>query len=218
MGCGRGWLVWEAETSLCTGKDLNWWEQDFRLGSCPSSRWCRVYLRVLGKHMDKDIHMQLSQLKLPLFQLSMLLDLFMLKKTLENQCIIYGLSVLKTHLMLATRLSRLRQKKEFGVSSPLKPSLGSWRDLKAKHSKLLQSDIPVLTRQTSQHPNFVEYKERCRTFSSQQKEKSYSQASSYPTECLSGSNEDVLEQKKRARMGFPFYGNYWWSKFNLTAN
>lgn len=43
-----------------------------------------------------------------------------------------------------------------------------------------------------------------------QKEKSYHQTSSYSTKYLSGSDEDVLEQKKR--IWFPFYGNYWWSK------
>lgn len=38
-----------------------------------------IFKDVLGTYRDKDIHTQLSQLKLPLFQLSMLLDLFILK-------------------------------------------------------------------------------------------------------------------------------------------
>lgn len=73
-----GWCE-KLEPARALERDLNWWEKDFRLGSCLSSRCCRVNLQGLGTYMDKDIHMQLSQLKLPLFQLSMLLDLFILK-------------------------------------------------------------------------------------------------------------------------------------------
>lgn len=68
------------ELACALQRDLNWWEQDFRLGRC--SRWCRVHLQVWGTFMDKDIHMQLSQLKPPLFQLSMSLDLFTIKNNL----------------------------------------------------------------------------------------------------------------------------------------
>lgn len=80
---------------------------------------------------------------------------------------------------------------------------------------LLQSDIPVWARQTAQHPNFVEYQQWCRTLSSQKKEKSCGQASSHPMRCLSGSDEDVLEQKDGARTWFPFYGNFWQSKIQF---
>lgn len=73
-----GWCQ-KLEQACALQRGLSWWEQDFRVGSCLSSRWCRVHLQVLGIFMDKDVHMQLTQFKLSLFQLSMLLYLFTLK-------------------------------------------------------------------------------------------------------------------------------------------
>lgn len=81
---GRGWVELAAGTSLCIGKGLNWWEQNFKLGSCLSSSWCRIHLQrektVFGTCTDKDIHMPTSQLKLSLFQFTILLDVFISKR------------------------------------------------------------------------------------------------------------------------------------------
>lgn len=39
-----GWCE-KLELACALQRDLNWWEQDFRLGSCLSSRWCRVHFK-----------------------------------------------------------------------------------------------------------------------------------------------------------------------------
>lgn len=67
---------------------------------------------MFGTCMDKGIHMLLSLLKVSLFQLTNLLDLFRPKRIiLSNVCITYGPGVFTTHLTLfTTRVAGLRQK------------------------------------------------------------------------------------------------------------
>lgn len=105
------------------------------------------------------------------------------------------------HVLLCSNQSSWIKTKICLVLFPSKCSLKICWNLQsqAKIIILLQSGIPVWTRQTAQHPNFVAYQQWCRTLSSQKKEKSYGQASLYPMRCLSGSDENVLEQKRQGQ-------------------